>query len=144
MQQNGHSLPDDSNHVVVRPLTVLRDQQNAAYCLRFSSDGTILASSGGETRFWYEDAQANWQLHHTTSGALLQINSDQTFLMVFTQEGVLDRVELQDNTGARLQTTSYRHMKQRYWYGYSPDQQWFLTYDDEGSLSFWEAQTLQF
>ncbi len=144
MSKNENSLPNGGNSIAVYPFTILDNQLSATYRLAFSPDGTILASCGWETNFWYEDSEANWTLHHTIPGTLLRINPDQTFLMLFTQDGWFERIELQDSAGICLRTISCRHIKQKYTCKYSLDGKWFLTYDNDGWLYFWDAETLRF
>lgn len=144
MSQNSSSQPDDRSQMVVSPFLILENQPSATGKLVFSPDGTILASCGWDTRFWYEDTQANWKLHHTSPAMLLSISSHQTFEMAFFQDGYMDRIELQDREGRCLQTRSCRHIPQKYLVGYSPDLVWLLTCDEEGWMYFWDAKTLRF
>lgn len=124
--------PIERKHLRVRPLATLGDQKSEVYRLTFSPDGTLLISDGAKTCFWREQADGSWHLQRSSMGAFKRMNPDQSIALIFYKDYPPDHIEFQDSAGNCLQTISCSQIKQRYCYGYSLDNKWLLTYDDDG------------
>ncbi|GCE12009.1 WD40 repeat domain-containing protein [Tengunoibacter tsumagoiensis] len=142
MQPHEKFLRNHRKPLVAHQVARLENQEDDVSALTFSQDGTVLIATGWPSRFWHEDQEGHWHLTRTLPGAFVAMQSDQRYLMVLKENTTLNRIELQDTTGACLQTLSFFDKKTRY-YGYFHDQKKFLTYDQEGWLSIWDGKTFQ-